>query len=79
MYEVPFWNHIHDFWEPHGDDYPVEKFPESRPCHGAEDIAHCFWLRHRRIFRQEDHLTLRGALRAFGLSGRTLQAVRPRG
>ena len=113
------------FWDPHGDYYPVEKFPESRPCHGVKEIAgflreyrqawehyemrieaitpvsddrvfvrmtlaavgqgsglnlqgelfQCFWLRHGRIFRQEDHLTLRGALRALGLSGQTLEAV----
>jgi ketosteroid isomerase-like protein len=30
--------HIADFWEPDGDYYPVRKFPESRPCHGAEEI-----------------------------------------
>ena len=22
-------------WDPYGDYYPVEKFPESRPCHGV--------------------------------------------
>ena len=114
-----------DVWDPRGDYYPVEKFPESRPCHGTEqierfisdfhqawgehefkinaitpvgedrvlvqaslaaegrgsglslqgDVFHCFWLRHGRIFRQEDHLTLRGALRALGLNGDTLEAV----
>jgi hypothetical protein len=30
--------HIADFWEPDGDYYPVRKFPESRRCHGAEEI-----------------------------------------
>jgi hypothetical protein len=39
------------------------------------DMFHCFWLRHGRIFRQEDHLTLPGALRALGLQGETLEAV----
>ena len=108
---------IADFWEPDGDYYPVRKFPESRPCHGTDeirsfmaeyesawenyeflvkevqavgddrvflhgyiraegresgaalegDIYHCFWLRHGRLFRQEDHLTKEGALRALGL------------
>jgi hypothetical protein len=108
---------IADFWEPDGDYYPVRKFPESRPCHGPEEVqrfmaeyeaawgsyefvvkdAHpvgddrvflhgyiraegresgvalegdlfqCFWLRHGRLFRQEDHLTRRGAMRALGL------------
>jgi hypothetical protein len=103
-----------EFWEPDGDYYPVEKFPESRPCHGVEEIARfarefqqawehlditieaitpvgddrvlvhttlsaegrgsgvrlegqvyaCFWLRNGRIVREEDHLTLSGALRA---------------
>jgi hypothetical protein len=107
---------IADFWEPDGDYYPVRKFPESRPCHGPEevqrfmaeyeaawesyefvvkdvhpvgddrvflhgyiraegresgvalegDLFQCFWLRHGRLFRQEDHLTRRGALRALG-------------
>jgi hypothetical protein len=106
-----------DFWEADGDYYPVRKFPESRPCHGPDeirsfmteyesawehyefivkevhpvgddrvflhayiraegresgvslegDIYQCFWLRHGRLFRQEDHLTKRGALRALGL------------
>ena len=108
---------IADFWEPDGDYYPVRKFPESRPCHGPDeirsfmaeyesawenyeflvkevhavgddrvflhgyiraegresgaalegDIYQCFWLRHGRLFRQEDHLTKKGALRALGL------------
>ena len=107
---------IADFWEPDGDYYPVRKFPESRPCHGPDeirrfmaeyesawenyefivkgahpvgddrvfvhgyiraegresgaalegDIYQCFWLRHGRLFRQEDHLTKRGAMRALG-------------
>jgi SnoaL-like domain len=119
------WERILDFWEPRGDYYPVENFPESRPCHGAKEIAcffsefqqawgryevrieaitpvgddrvlvhsrlaaegresglhlqlelfHCFWLRHVRVFRQEDHLTLPGALQALGLSGETLEAA----
>ena len=29
---------IADFWEPDGDYYPVRKFPESRPCHGPDEI-----------------------------------------
>ena len=119
---------ISDFWEPDGDYYPVRKFPESRPCHGPEeinrflaeyqsawqnyefvikearpigddrvllhghiraegrdsgaalegDIYQCFWLRHGRLFRQEDHLTKKGALRALGLgddSDETLEAA----
>jgi len=39
------------------------------------ELHQCFWLRHGRVFRQEDHLTLRGALHAFGLEGDTLEAV----
>ena len=39
------------------------------------DLYHCFWLRHQRIFRVEDHLTLTGALRALGLSGDSLEAA----
>ncbi len=112
-------------WDPRGDYYPVEEFPEARPCHGVEEIAHffsdfqqawhhfeitvnaitpvrddrvllhttlsaegresgvklqqelfsAFWLRHGRVFRQEDHLTLPGALHALGLSGQTLEAA----
>jgi hypothetical protein len=30
---------IAEVWDPHGDYYPVEKFPESRPCHGVEEIV----------------------------------------
>src|SRR5207247_4769104 len=29
---------IAGYWEPDGDYYPVRKFPESRPCHGREEI-----------------------------------------
>jgi hypothetical protein len=39
------------------------------------DVYHCMWLRHGRFFRVEDHLTLRGALHAFGLQGETLEAA----
>jgi SnoaL-like domain len=39
------------------------------------DIYHCAWLRQGRFFRWEDHLSLKGALRAFGLSGETLEAA----
>ena len=39
------------------------------------DLYQCAWLRHGRCFRWEDHLTLRGALRALGLSGETLEAA----
>jgi hypothetical protein len=28
------------FCDPQSDYYPVQKFPESRPCHGLEDITH---------------------------------------
>jgi SnoaL-like domain len=116
---------VAEVWDPRGDFYPLEKFPESRPCHGIEEIARflsefqqawdhheftikaiapvgddrvlahtslvaegrgsgltlqsdlflCYWLRHGWIFREEDHLTVRGALRALGLSGQTLEAV----
>jgi ketosteroid isomerase-like protein len=38
-------------------------------------LHQCFWLRNGRVFRQEDHLTLRGALHALGLGGDTLEAV----
>ena len=39
------------------------------------DAYHCFWLRHGRFIRVEDHLTLKGARRALGLSGETLEAA----
>lgn len=39
------------------------------------DIYQCLWLRHGRLFRVEDHLTLSGALHALGLTGETLEAA----
>ena len=39
------------------------------------DIYHCFWLRHGRFIRVEDHLTAKGALHALGLTGETLEAA----
>jgi hypothetical protein len=39
------------------------------------DVFQCYWLRHGRFFRVEDHLTLRGALHALGLQGETLEAA----
>ena len=39
------------------------------------DLYQCGWLRHGRFFRWEDHLTLKGALTALGLSGETLEAA----
>ena len=39
------------------------------------DLYQCYWLRHGRFFRVEDHLTLRGALHALGLQGETLEAA----
>ncbi len=39
------------------------------------DIFHCFWLRHGRFFRVEDHLTEQGALHALGLEGAALEAA----
>ena len=39
------------------------------------DLYQCFWLRHGRFFRVEDHLTLSGALHALGLHGETLEAA----
>ena len=114
-----------DIWDRNGDYYPVEEFPEARPCHGVDEIARffsefqqawdhfevkveagfpvhddrvllrvslsgegresgvklqqtlfiCLWLRHGRVFRQEDHSTLPGALHALGLRGETLEAA----
>ena len=39
------------------------------------DIFQCFWLRHDRFIRGEDHLTEKGALHALGLTGETLEAA----
>jgi|SRR5436189_5103720 len=39
------------------------------------DIYQCEWLRHGRLFRIEDHLTLSGALHALGFEGATLEAA----
>jgi SnoaL-like domain len=39
------------------------------------DVYYCFWLRHGRFIRVEDHLTEKGALHALGLSGETLEAA----
>ena len=30
---------VAQFWEPDGDYYPGKSFPDSRPCHGREEIA----------------------------------------
>jgi hypothetical protein len=39
------------------------------------DLYQCVWLRHGRFFRWEDHLTLKGAMHAFGRSGEALEAA----
>ena len=39
------------------------------------DLYHCFWLRHGRFIRIEDHLTEEGALHALGLSGESLETA----
>jgi SnoaL-like domain len=39
------------------------------------DVYHCFWLRHGRFFRVEDHLTLSGALHSLGFEAATLEAA----
>jgi len=39
------------------------------------EIYYCMWLRHGRCFREEHHLTIRGALHALGLEGQTLEAA----
>jgi hypothetical protein len=38
-------------------------------------MFHCVWVRHGRVFRQEDHLSLPGALHALGLDGTTMEAA----
>jgi ketosteroid isomerase-like protein len=39
------------------------------------DLFQCAWVRHGRFFRWEDHLSVKGALRALGLSVETLEAA----
>ena len=39
------------------------------------DVYSCVWLRNGRITRVEDHLTVKGALRALGVKGETLEAA----
>ncbi len=39
------------------------------------ELYHCYWLRHGRFLRIEDHLTLKGALHALGLEGDTIEAA----
>ena len=39
------------------------------------DTYHCFWVRHGRFIRAEDHLTAKNALHSLGLSGETLEAA----
>jgi hypothetical protein len=40
------------------------------------DVYQCYWLRHGRFFRVEDHLTLAGALRALDLGEAELESAR---
>jgi hypothetical protein len=47
----------------HGSGMPLEG-----------DVFQCYWLRHGRFFRVEDHLTLKGALHALGLEGDSVKA-----
>lgn len=28
-----------DLWDPDADYYPVQKFPEARPCHGSREVS----------------------------------------
>ena len=115
---------VAQWFEEDSDYYPVRKFPEARPAHGREEMAHwmrlfnegfprshweirelfsvgedrvlawmklsaegrgsaialwgdlytCYWMRHGRFFRVEDHLTLSGALHALGVESDTLEA-----
>ena len=41
------------------------------------EVYHCFWIRHGRFIRVEDHLTAKGALHALGLRGETLEGAGP--
>jgi hypothetical protein len=39
------------------------------------DLYHCIWLRHGRVYRWEDHLTVSGAIQSLGLDGDTLKSA----
>lgn len=39
------------------------------------DVYYCFWMRHGRFFRVQDHLTLKGALYALGFKATTLEGA----
>lgn len=39
------------------------------------DLYNCMWLRHGRLFRIEDHLTVSAALRALGLDEESIEAA----
>ena len=41
----------------------------------AGDVYHSVWVRHGRVMRQEDHLTLGGALHALGLEGDSIEGA----
>ncbi|MFL5866241.1 MAG: nuclear transport factor 2 family protein [Thermoleophilaceae bacterium] len=68
---------IADFWEPDGDYYPVRKFPESRPCHGPDEIQsfmaeyECAWKNYEFIVKEahpvgDDRVFLHRYIRAEG-------------
>ena len=52
----------------------LEWFPAIRVTFGG-DIYYCMWLRHGRCFREEHHLTIKGALHALGLEEQTLESA----
>src|SRR5919199_2574945 len=76
---------IADLWEPDGDYYPVRKFPESRPCHGPEEVQRFMaeyenaWESYEFVVRDaravgDDRVFLHGYIRAEGReSGVTLE------
>jgi hypothetical protein len=60
----------------HGREEIAQFYTEYRATWALEgELYHCFWLRHGRFIRVEDHLTAKGALHALGLSGETLEAA----
>ena len=58
--EIREW--VAESWDQNGDYYPVRKFPESRPCHGRDEIAAFL------IDYGESHARLRTEGRGSGLT-----------
>ena len=54
--EIRKW--VAESWDEDGDYYPVRKFPESRPCHGRDEIA-AFLIDYARSWARYEHHTVK--------------------